>query len=286
MATKELIIDADVTINGTLTSANSTGTGGSTGTSGDQSGQFKQVTAEQVSAERINAKLFCDSDHTATIGMGRKSPDDGDVRIESKSICDDQPSITPVTFVGYDEGSLQGPSFAQSRARYGLYSYAAGVDETLGYIGFDGEDPAVWYCDHEDFQDWGSDYTISQPYKIITSRGLSDSTSSSSSQTVATSKAVKAAYDKANHSHQYLSNATKYAGSSSAGGPATCVQASITFSNAGDGGASGTWFNGEQDEKVSYNTIGAAAANHSHSAYMQKRHIELSGTTLTITLDN
>lgn len=52
---------------------------------------------------------------------------------------------------------------------------------------------------------------------------LTDSTSSTSTTTAATPNSVKTAYDKANHSHPYLSNSTKYAGSSTAGGAATKI---------------------------------------------------------------
>lgn len=69
------------------------------------------------------------------------------------------------------------------------------------------------------------------------------------------------------HSHPYLSNTTKYAGSSSVGGAATSankVNKSITFKNDGSGAASGTTFDGSTARTISYNTVGAAAASHTH----------------------
>ncbi len=56
-----------------------------------------------------------------------------------------------------------------------------------------------------------------------------------------------------------------YAGSSSAGGAADSVKASLTFNNGGKGAASGTTFNGSTARTISYNTIGAAPATHSHT---------------------
>lgn len=70
-----------------------------------------------------------------------------------------------------------------------------------------------------------------------------------------------------NHDHPYLSNTVKYAGSSSAGGAATSankVNSALTFNNGGQGVASGTTFDGSTARTISYNTIGAAAASHSH----------------------
>lgn len=56
-----------------------------------------------------------------------------------------------------------------------------------------------------------------------------------------------------------------YAGSSSAGGPANSVKASLTFNNSGSGVASGTTYNGSTARTISYNTVGAAAASHTHT---------------------
>jgi hypothetical protein len=64
-----------------------------------------------------------------------------------------------------------------------------------------------------------------------------------------------------NHTHNY-------AGSSSAGGAATSankVNKDLTFNNSGNGVASGTTFNGSTARTISYNTIGAAAASHTHT---------------------
>lgn len=74
----------------------------------------------------------------------------------------------------------------------------------------------------------------------------------------------------AGHSHPYLSNTTKYAGSSTQGGAATSankVNKAVTFKNDGTGAASGTTFDGSTARTISYNTIGAAAAGHTHSDY-------------------
>lgn len=56
-----------------------------------------------------------------------------------------------------------------------------------------------------------------------------------------------------------------YAGSSTAGGAANSVKASLTFNNAGSGATSGTTFNGSAAKTISYNTIGAAPASHTHT---------------------
>ena len=72
------------------------------------------------------------------------------------------------------------------------------------------------------------------------------------------------------HNHPYLPDTTKYAASSSVGGAATSankVNKAITFNNSGSGVASGTTFDGSTARTISYNTIGAAASNHGHSAH-------------------
>lgn len=61
-----------------------------------------------------------------------------------------------------------------------------------------------------------------------------------------------------NHTHLY-------AGSASAGGPANSVKTAVTFNNSGSGAASGTTFNGSEAKTISYNTVGAAASNHTHT---------------------
>jgi hypothetical protein len=113
---------------------------------------------------------------------------------------------------------------------------------------------------------------------------LSSAVDSTSEALAATPKAVKSAYDLATeakadaaeaatlagHSHPYLPDTTKYAASSSVGGAATSankVNKAITFNNGGSGAASGTTFDGSTARTISYNTIGAAASNHGHSAH-------------------
>ena len=54
-----------------------------------------------------------------------------------------------------------------------------------------------------------------------------------------------------------------YAGSSSAGGAANSVKGTLSFSTAGDGVTSS--FNGSTSRKISYNSIGAAPASHTHT---------------------
>lgn len=68
------------------------------------------------------------------------------------------------------------------------------------------------------------------------------------------------------HNHPYLSNTVKYAGSSSAGGAATSankVNKSVTF-KATDGATAGSTFDGSTAVTVSYATVGAAPASHTH----------------------
>lgn len=55
-----------------------------------------------------------------------------------------------------------------------------------------------------------------------------------------------------------------YAGSSSAGGAANSVKAALTFSTSGNGAGSGTTYNGSTARTISYNSVGAAAASHTH----------------------
>ena len=66
------------------------------------------------------------------------------------------------------------------------------------------------------------------------------------------------------HDHPYLPNTTKYAASDSVGGPANSVKAALTFNNGGSGAASGTTYNGSTARTISYNSIGAAPASHTH----------------------
>ena len=65
---------------------------------------------------------------------------------------------------------------------------------------------------------------------------------------------------KANSSHTH-----NYAGSASAGGAANSVANALTFSTAGNGGGNGTTYNGSVARTISYNSVGAAAANHTHN---------------------
>lgn len=68
------------------------------------------------------------------------------------------------------------------------------------------------------------------------------------------------------HNHPYLSNTTKYAGSSTQGGAATSankVNKSVTFKATG-GAAAGSTFDGSAAVAVDYSTVGAAPASHTH----------------------
>lgn len=56
-----------------------------------------------------------------------------------------------------------------------------------------------------------------------------------------------------------------YAGSSSAGGAANSVKAALTFSTSGNGAANGTTYNGSTARTISYNSVGAAPASHTHT---------------------
>ena len=62
-----------------------------------------------------------------------------------------------------------------------------------------------------------------------------------------------------------LENTLKYAASDSNKGAANSVKASITFSSSGNGATSVTTYNGSEAKTISYNTIGAAAASHTHN---------------------
>ena len=53
-------------------------------------------------------------------------------------------------------------------------------------------------------------------------------------------------------------------------GSAGSVTSSITFNNEGTGDASGITYNGSAARTISYNTIGAAASNHTHSSYVNQ----------------
>jgi hypothetical protein len=69
-------------------------------------------------------------------------------------------------------------------------------------------------------------------------------------------------------------NILKVAGLAGGGGTVTTTN-SVTFNNSGSGAASGTAFNGASAVTVSYNTVGAAAASHTHS------YLPLTGGILT-----
>lgn len=56
-----------------------------------------------------------------------------------------------------------------------------------------------------------------------------------------------------------------YAGSASAGGAANSVKAALTFSTSGNGAGNGTTFNGSTARTISYNSVGAAPASHTHT---------------------
>jgi hypothetical protein len=69
-------------------------------------------------------------------------------------------------------------------------------------------------------------------------------------------------------------NILKVAGLAGGGGTVTTTN-SVTFNNGGAGAASGATFNGASAVTVSYNTVGAAAASHTHS------YLPLTGGILT-----
>ena len=56
-----------------------------------------------------------------------------------------------------------------------------------------------------------------------------------------------------------------YAGSSSAGGAANSVKSALTFSTSGNGAGNGTTYNGSTARTISYNSVGAAPASHTHT---------------------
>lgn len=56
-----------------------------------------------------------------------------------------------------------------------------------------------------------------------------------------------------------------YAGSSSAGGAANSVKAALTFSTSGNGAGNSTTYNGSTARTISYNSVGAAPASHTHT---------------------
>lgn len=96
--------------------------------------------------------------------------------------------------------------------------------------------------------------------------GTSTTSGTLSAKLSAMDAAIEAADTKAGHDHPYLPNTTKYAASSSVGGAATSankVNKSVTF-KATDGAAAGTTFDGSAAVTVSYTTVGAAAASHTH----------------------
>lgn len=93
---------------------------------------------------------------------------------------------------------------------------------------------------------------------------LYDNIDSTATDKAATANAVKQAYDTANHTHPYLLDTTKYAASSEVGGAANKVANSITFSVDGNGTETVATFDGSSEVSISYNTIGAAPAEHNH----------------------
>ena len=87
--------------------------------------------------------------------------------------------------------------------------------------------------------------------------GSVDSTPMTNSQRMVTSGGVYTAIED-------LKTTLPYAGSSTANGPANSVKAAITFTNSSNGATSVTTYNGSEAKTISYNTIGAAAASHTH----------------------
>lgn len=90
--------------------------------------------------------------------------------------------------------------------------------------------------------------------------------------------------------------AGNYAGSSAQGGAANSVKEYITFTNSGNGASSGIQYNGNIARIISYNTIGAAAASHTHyyagslseggaARYAQEATQLTTGRTLRVKLD-
>lgn len=90
------------------------------------------------------------------------------------------------------------------------------------------------------------------------------------------------------HDHPYLPDTTKYAASSSIGGPANSadkVNKAVTF-KATDGAAVGTSFDGSAAVTVSYVTVGAAAASHTHDdRYYTETEIDAKVTALNSAID-
>ena len=78
------------------------------------------------------------------------------------------------------------------------------------------------------------------------------------------SYAVKSEVDAALAGKSDTGHTHNYAGSTSAGGAANSVKAALTFSTTGNGEASGS-YNGSAAKTISYNTVGAAAASHTHT---------------------
>ena len=162
---KNLRVDGDLYVvdeleANTLYASESISTPGTISANGEISSNTK-VTAPTFSGSTTNP---------ATITMERNDDGDGDVRISSAR--DHDYRVTPAAFISYLDGKAQGLASAQCRTRYAAYEAQAETEGTLGYIGFDGTTPKVWYCDYEDDgQDWDSNYQVSSS-KIITQEDL------------------------------------------------------------------------------------------------------------------
>lgn len=69
------------------------------------------------------------------------------------------------------------------------------------------------------------------------------------------------------HNHPYLADTTVYAKGATQNGAAVSankVNAAVTFNNSGSGADSGATFDGSAARTISYNTVGAAPASHTH----------------------
>jgi hypothetical protein len=95
----------------------------------------------------------------------------------------------------------------------------------------------------------------------ISSDKITIGTSTATGTLTAKLKVIEAAIaEKSDDGHTH-----NYAGSDTEGGPANSVKAALTFSTSGNGAVNGTTYNGSAAKTISYNSVGAAPASHTHT---------------------
>lgn len=177
------------------------------------------------------------------------------------------PDTATKTGFYYVKGSTNSPAWSQTDKNssgqtqtsddYRILTTAYS-DEWLQQIATDFRSSDIYFRRRTQYGGWTGWRKFAMKDEVPTKVSQLTNDSGFSTLTLGTTSTTAAA---GNHTHSY-------AGSSSAGGAATSankVNKALTFNNGGQGVASGTTFDGSTARTISYNTIGAAAASHTHT---------------------